>query len=349
MAILNEDSLGKLLKTDPQQNVWFLCGDDAYLKEFYCNKLVSQTVDEAMRMFNFHTYEDGDTPLPDIFADAETLPMMSEKTCLLVKDYPLDELGKEQRAELEKNLRNIPETTVMVFYCGNADITYDRRKNAKWCDIMDLFQKVGVVAELSHRTPQKIARMLMKAAPERGTTIGQEEAEYLIGVVGEDIQVLLNEFNKVCAFADGAPVTREMIDQTAVKTVEASVFDISEAIFTGKTDQAFAIVQELLRKKTPAQPIIGALAGAYVNLYRLQTAYAADKNVSDFAETMGYKGNSSYALKKLAGFTRKIPRAAVKESIDILLEADVKSKSAAVDPAILLSEVLARLSAAAAR
>ena len=317
-----------------------------YLKEFYCNKLVSLTVDEGLKAFNFHVYEE-EADLDDVFADAEILPVMCERTCLLVKNYPLTNLGSEQRITFETQLRELPDTTILIFYYGSMEVTYNRKTSAKWCDIIDIFQKYGAVAELLHRTPAKIAKMLIKAAPDRGAEIGEAEAEYFISVAGDDTQVLFNEFNKLCAFADGRKITKAMIDSTTVKTVEASVFDISEAIFQRRPDDAFAIVQELLRRKTPPQPILGALAGAYVNLYRYQTAKNAGKNINDMAEAMGYKGNSAYALKKMAPFALKISPAAVIESLSILLDADVKSKSVAIDPTLLLTDVIARLSAAA--
>lgn len=347
MAILDEDKLSKLLKNKTEQNVWFLFGDDAYLKDFYCNKLIDQTVDKELRFFNFHTYEDDDTPLDEIFADAENLPVMCEKTCLLVKNYPLHNLGTKQRETLEAALRDLPETTVLIFFYSVLPVVYNRKQSAKWADVIDLFQKCGVVAELSHRTPAKIIKMLIKGASARNTTIGEDEARYLLETVGDDMQTLLNEFNKVCAYAQGQPVTKKMIDETAVKTVEASVFDISRSIFEGNPDKAFAITNELLRQKTPLQPILGALASAYVNLYRLKLAKIAKKNVSDFAAQMGYKGNSAYVFRNLSAFAGKMRLSAIKQSLDILLEADVKSKSTATQPEILLTEVIAKLSAVA--
>lgn len=347
MAILDEDRLNKLLKNDPTQNIWFFFGDDDYLKEYYCNRLIDLTVDETLRFFNFHKYEDDNTPLESIFADADNLPVMCDKTCLLVKNYTLNSLGSKQQESFAASLSELPESTVMIFYFTTIPVVYNRRQNAKWADVIDLFQQRGVVAELNHRPQSKTVKMLIKGASQRGTSIGEPEARYLIETVGDDMQTLLNEFNKVCAYADGESVTKEMIDRTAVPTVEASVFDVSSSIFTGDTDKAFAIVQELLRQKTPLQSILGALAGSYVNLYRLKVAKTAGKSVPDFADAMGYKGNSVYVFKKIGGFADAMRLTAIKKSLDILLQADVKSKSTAAQPEILLTEVIAKLSAVA--
>lgn len=346
MPVIDEDGMSRLLKAEQKPHIWCVFGDDAYLKDFYVNKLIAQTVDENLRFFNFHVYEDDEKELEEIFADAENLPVMSPQTCLLVKDYPLHQLGDRQREAFEAGLANAPASTVLLFTFNKLNVSYDKRANAKWFSLINVFAKYGAAVNLSHRTRAKTVRMLVKGAAARGTSIGQAEAEYLAETVGDDIQTLLNEFNKVCAYADGRPVTREMIDATAVKTVEASVFDISEALFTGNADRAFETAAELLRQKTAVQAILGALASAYVNIYRLQIARSADKTADDFAEAFGYKtGSYAYTFRKIAPFARRCPPENVRASLDVLIRADVQSKSTATDANTLLTQVLAELAA----
>ena len=161
--------------------------------------------------------------------------------------------------------------------------------------------------------------------------------------MGEDLQTILNEFNKVCAYSQGQPVTTEMIDETAVKSVEASVFDISTSIFSGDTDKAYKILGELLRQKIPSSSIIGALASAYVNAYRLKLSYNSDKQINDFAAAFQYK-ETKYTFGKIAPFVRKSSVATLRSALDILSEADVKSKSSRISDDILLTELISKLS-----
>ena len=343
MPLIEEDGFARLLKSEPQQNLFFIFGDDSYLKDYYCDKLVDKTVDEAMKTFNFHVYQDDETDLDDIFADADNLPMMAEKTCLLVRNYPLHELKDARLAAFEKQLADVPETTVMIFFYNTLPVEYNTKKSTKWNNVVKLFIRYGTVVQLDHRTPAKIAAMLVKRAKDRGAVIAQPEAQYFVECVGEDMQMLLNEFNKLCAYSQGQPVTREMIDATAVKSVEASTFDISAALFSGNADRAFAIVNELLRQKTELPPILGALAMAYVDVYRCKVALNADRTYTDFAESFGYTGNSSYRLKKVMPFAKSSSISAIRKAIEILSEADVRSKSTKTDPQILMTETIAKL------
>lgn len=340
MPLIDEDMFHKMLKSTINSNIFLFCGDDDYLKEFYCNQLTAKTVDESLMFFNFHKYEDDETELDTIFADAENFPVMAEKTCLLVRNYPLTSLGNNQFSEFEKNLRSIPDTTVMIFYFSTDAIPAG--KNAKWDSIIKLFSDCGTVVKIEHRTPAKTAKLLVSRAKEKGTAIDYDTAMYLVGCVGDDLQTVLNEFNKVCAFSQGKPVTKEMIDLTAVKSVEASVFDISTSIFSGNTDNAYKILNELLRQKTNASSIIGALGSAYVNAYRLKVALNSEKTINDFAPLFQYK-ETKYTFGKISPFVRSCTIASLRKALDILSEADIKSKSSRISEDILLTELISKL------
>ena len=345
MPLLNEDAMAKLMRAELRDNIFVLFGDDDYLKEFYCEKLIKKAVPDTLRTFNLHVYNDEDTPLYDVFADAQTLPMMNEYTCLLVRNYPLNKLGSQQLKEFEDELKDVPVSTILIFYFNTLDVSYNKKNNVKWCAVLDVLMKYGKVVQLDHRSPQKIAQMLISGAPKRGTTIDRETALYFINAVGEDIQTLINEFNKVCAYADHKPVTTAMIDEVSVKTTEAQVFDVSTAILNRDTDKAFAAVHELLNKKTSVQSVIGALASTYVNIYRYKVAKTEDKGVADLRRMFTYK--NTFVLNDIPALSSKISLKGVRYCIDELLEADVITKSRSYDSYTLMTELIAKLGAGA--
>ncbi len=346
MPLINEDAFARLLKTPLRDHIFFLFGDDSYLKEVYAERLQKAVLkDDALKFFNYHVYEDDTTPFADIFADADILPVMTDKTCLLIRNYPLDSLGKDDLASFFTLLKQTPETSVLIFYYSSLNFTYNKYDSPKWCPIIETIRDIGVAVELSHRTEAKTVQMLMKGAAGRGTGIGAREAAYMIDVCGDDIGNLLNEFNKLCSYADGKPITVQMIDETVTKSVEASVFDISAMLFSGNADRAFAITYELLRQKTPVQSIIGALNQAYMTAYRYKIMKAGRRNLAEMLSDMGYKGDQTYQFRKTAAFADKCSMEKMRRSLNILIEADIKSKSTAAAPETLVTELIAELAA----
>ena len=69
-------------------------------------------VDSALRDFNFHRFE-GKSLDFDALSDAvEAFPMMSARTCVLLKDVPVDALAQNERDKLMQILSDIPP----IFY-----------------------------------------------------------------------------------------------------------------------------------------------------------------------------------------------------------------------------------------
>lgn len=349
MPIIDESGMRAALKQPQKTKVWLLFGEDGFLKQHYCDRLLSAFVPEGMEVFNLKIFQDDDAPLEDIFADADTLPMMAERRTVLVRNYPLNALGANQLKEFEKRLAGIPDTAVMIFYYNTLDVTVDPKKPGKWDPVVAAFAKYGLAVRLDHRTARQIAAALIKSAKNnprriRGE-IDAETAEYLVERVGTDFLLLQNEFDKLCAFADGAPITREMIDLVCVESVEANIFDVSEAIFSGDTDKALAIGMELLHRKTPIQLIMGTLIRAYADAYRCKTAAMTRHSINDFAEAFGYR--STYALSRVTEKTRRLPLTAIVRSFDVLQKTDLESKSTNTASDVLLTQTLVSLAAIA--
>lgn len=342
MAPINEEKLAKLIKDGAKQNIWLLFGNDTFLKDMYCDKLVKAAVNESLKAFNFRVFNDEEADISEILAATDILPVMSERTCVLVRNFPLASLRKDEIAEFENGLRQMSETTVLIFFFGTINFEYGKKDFQKWTDIINLVSKYGICAELNKRTPERTAKMLVTRAKDRNTQISAEDARYLVDAVGGDMQTVQNEFNKVCSFADGRPVTREMIDTVCTKSIEASVFDIGKCIFGGDTDRAYKLMNELLRQKTPLPAITGAMASTFVNAYRYKLALNADVSPAEFKEAFKFYGN----LSEIAPFVKAAKLSTLKECISILLEADTKSKSTSTDSAVLLTELTAKLAAA---
>ena len=92
----------------------------------------------------------------------------------------------------------IPDTTTIIFLLANTQV--DVKLNQKWKSVLDAFNKNGVIFCLSKRTDSQVADLLVRSAGKRNASISRETAEYFISIVGNEMTVLLNEFDKLCAF-----------------------------------------------------------------------------------------------------------------------------------------------------
>lgn len=236
MAKLNEATFRAQLKSGALSHVYMFYGEESYLKQHYVEQLKKKIVNPAFADFNLHQYEGGRTSLDDILMDAQMVPMMSEYQLVIVHDYPLDK-SKEDREKLKEYFTDISETSVLVFWFDSIEV--DAKKDAKWNAVINGFAKAGDAVNFEQRTEAELVRLIVKSAGRKGCTISNDSARYLISVVGSDLQTLFNELEKICVYVREGEITRQHIDELAVKSLQARVFDLSKFILKGDSDSAY--------------------------------------------------------------------------------------------------------------
>ena len=338
MILNGEDALKNHIKQNTPARLYFIYGDEDYLKSNYSNLLASKITDTSGAGFNFYQFNSEMTF--DMFYEAcESLPMMADRICVFVKDMPLNKLTDAELKDYEKLLSNLPETTTVIF----SMITVPVDKNtAKWKNIIDMFSKYGVCAELSKRNMQSMIKMLVSRAGQAGCSISPQNAQYLINAAGDDLNRLLGEFDKLCAYASKREITAEMIDEVAVRSVEASVFDIAKAINSSDGDKAYRLLGALLKQKTEPTLIVGVLAGEYADLYRMKIADKYGGSLKEISTAYAYK-NREFRLKNASRLCKSYSEKRIKKVMEEIADADIKIKTSGAGKAMILDELIAKL------
>lgn len=341
MLINDENSIKKHIRQGDFASLYFVYGDESYLSSFYANNLASSITDTSGMSFNYYYFDSETVSFQAVYEACESLPMMSDRVCVFIKDFPFLKITADELKQYTEYLPSIPSSTTLIFLMATTEV--DEKQNSKWKTVLDAMNRNGVIFCLSKRSDSQVAELLVRSAGKRNTTISRETAEYFISVVGNEMTVLLNEFDKLCAFSGGNEITREMIDSIAVKSVEASVFDLTTAINNGKADRAFEILSELLKNKTEPTVIIGTIAFGYVDIYRAKTAAENRANTRDVVAAFpSYKGKT-FRLDKAANSARNLSMEQVKDLISAVSEADIKIKSFSMNNTVILEELIAKL------
>lgn len=339
MARLNEDDLKKQIKAEKFDHAYLIYGEESYLKEFYVNKLKSKIVDPAFADFNYHCYENKNTPLDVILNDADTLPMMSEYTFILVHDYPFDKSENDIEL-LKKYFNDVSQSCIIVFWCDN--ILVDVKKNSKWRKIENTFAKYGASVDIQKRSESDLAKLVVSRAKKKDCIISLGDARYLIRIVGSDIKTVLNETDKICSFVLNGEIKKQDIDSLAVKSLQARVFDLSKAILRGDADSAFEILNILFAQKEEPIAVLAVISSCYVDMYRVKCAKTAGQSQEDVLNYYNYKGKE-FLLANAAKNSKDISFENLRKSIDVLAKTDELLKSTSVNKNILLEETVAKL------
>lgn len=342
MPVLNESALKDKLKKEPT-GIYLIYGEESYLVKVYIDKIVSKTVDDTFADFNFHTFDGKECSLSDIYESAGAVPMMADSKCVLVKDFPLDTLDDNGFEQLETVLADNPDDCALVF----SFVSYTP-KGAKWNKAIKLFEKYGNSVKFDKKSTVDLVKMLENGAKKRGKPFDKGVASYLITCVGNDLNTLLNETEKVCAYASGEAVKKSDVDAVCIKSLDAKVFDMIKDLTAGRFDSAFRKLSLLFEQREDEFQILGALIAQYSDIYRAKAAVKSGNRAEMIAQYYDYK-NKEFRLTNAARNASSLSFEAIGECIDVLSWAATTLKSSALDKRLVLEQTVVKLARAGRR
>lgn len=335
---ITETELKKQLKEELKP-VYFFFGEESYLSSHYTDYIVKKVIGkDGLETFNLHKFEGQDSTWEQIADAAEALPLMSDRSCVVVRDLDISAAAVNER--VMTFLRTPPESCVLVFWLDGLEA--DVKKNAKWKAFVTAVDKVGVSVEFAHKTTAEIVKVLSAGAAKRGCEIKPETAKLLVEQCGSDLHLLLNEMDKLSALADGGEITRAMVETAATKNLEASVFDLSKSLLQNNYSRAYGIIHRLCAQREEPVAILAVLSTAYTDLYRAKVAAEAGQPIDSLAADLGYRGRE-WRLRNAARDCARLSRQTLINSLEVLAKADMKLKSSRVDKRLILEQTAAQL------
>jgi DNA polymerase-3 subunit delta len=338
LAKIKELQLKEQIKTGNFSNAYFIYGEESYLKEHYVSQLKKKIVDPVFESFNYHQFDGKDISLDDILKDAQMLPMMSEYNFVLVRDYPITKSKNDLKLLIEF-LQDVPESTVFIMV---YDAVLLDEKSATFKKLVSSFDAAGSVVNLEKRSENDVAKLLVSGAKKRGSSIDINNARYLISISGNDLKTLFNELDKLSYFAQGKEITKDIIDNMATKCLQARIYDISKAVVAGNSNVAYSALDTLFSMKEDPIKILAAIGGVYVDMYRVKCAKVAGYSYDDVAGHYNYRGRE-FALKNASRDCAKLTEQQLRNSLDEIINTDIKLKSTAIDKKLLLEELIIKL------
>jgi DNA polymerase III subunit delta len=181
--------------------VYYLYGEDDFLKEQAVRQLVEAAVDPATRDFNFEVRRGSELDAETLGSLLGTPPMMAERRVLVVRD--VGALRKDTRALLDRYIKS-PASDAVVILVTPAGAKVDRPLSTK-----------ATALEFEPLTGDRIPKWITyHAESELGTPITPEAVALLQSAVGTDLSQLAVELDKLASFTSGVP-----IDEAAVAAI----------------------------------------------------------------------------------------------------------------------------------
>lgn len=305
--------------------VYLLVGNDPYLTKRYANMIAKKTVPENDDLNLFILPED--SGVQEIYDSLFQLSFTGERICVLSSNFDFEGCPIAKFKQLQEIVENAPDRNVLVLYYDVLQI------NTKKSDRFKKLAKSveaggGVVCELNHKNENELVKMLCDGAAKRRTILDAPTAKYMVSVCSNDLNILINELEKLSYFVgNDGKITKEIIDKVCVRTVEASVYDMSRYILAGRAEQAFYLLDQLLSQGISPAEIHSLIVSAYVDIFRVKAAIDAGKRADTIAAEFGYSPARTFVLNNAARDGSRLTNQQIDRILKVLLESDSAAKN----------------------
>ncbi len=336
---LTEKTLKSSLDAGALCPIYIVYGNDSFLKKQAVNRIIKAAIgeDDGFNLLRFELEAD----LKQIYEELSSFPAFSDKKCVILTDYNIDECSKNDFERLMALAGDPYETSVFVLYFDT--IAFEWKKADRLKSLIAAAEKCGGAAVLlDHRSRDELVRSLVASAKKQGAMLSPQNAGYLVDTCSLETQVLANELSKLCAFAKGEEITKQMIDKVAIKSIEASVYDLSAKIINGDTAGAMALLDDLYFMKVAPELIVFNISSAFVDMFRVAAAKDAGETPDSIAADFKMKGRE-FVLRRALTNLRRYDYKKLDISFDALLNAERKIKSYSSNERIIIEELIVKL------
>lgn len=327
--------LKKQIKTGEFANLYIIYGDEDYLKEFYCKKIIKKAV-SGFETFNLQWF-DGAPDMAQLAAAVNNMPLMSEHKCVVVKDTDPQSLRAGDWKELQGIIKSLPPECILIFYFDA--VKPNPKKDARFKTLLTAASKQGLAVEIKTPSESDKVRFITKRAAENGCEIDADTARYLIECCGEGLNTIASELDKVCGYCGGGKITRQHVDAMVIPPMTSTIYDLARAVVAGRLDKAMSIVDELFYKKEEPVIILSALSGAFCDLYRAKAALLSEVSESRVVADFNYRGRE-FRVRNAMRDCRGVSINYLSKCLQLLMRADARIKGSSVDNRLALERLI---------
>jgi DNA polymerase-3 subunit delta len=332
MAAAAERAFRKSVQSGVFDAVYYLHGEDDFLKADALKQLIESAVDPATRDFNFDQRDGASLDAETLGSLLGTPPMMAARRVVVVRNAPA--MRKDARAALDKYLE-APAPDVLLVLVAPAG---EKGKPDK------MLSTKTTVVEFEPLTGDRVAKWIAHHAGVLGVTLAPEAADLLQRAVGNDLPSLAAELEKLASFAGGGEITEEAVASVVGVRRGETVGDLLDRVASRDAAGALAILPHVL-----TQPKVnGVTVVMALTTQTLALAWgAAVKGRADYfsllKESKAYPGRSwSDAVSAWQRATGAWTPAELDRALEALLAADtsLKDTRASSDEQLLATLVL---------
>lgn len=299
------------LKKGDYKPIYLLMGEEAYYIDLISDYIEKNVLSDGEKDFNQTVLYGLDTDPLSVVSIVKRFPMMAERQVVIVKEAQSMK-GLEKLLEIVEN--PVPTTLLVLAYKGK---TIDKRTK-----VGKALTKNSVVFTSPALRDYQTAGWISDECARRKIKISKVAAELMAQHIGEDMERIINELNKLkVVLPEGAEITPKLIEEHIGISKDFNVFEFQNALGEKKVAQAFKIAKHFghAPKEHPLVLTTGALHSFFTKIYQFHHL----ENPGQAASVLKV---SPYFVKDYGRYSQNYPVQKLERIFGYLKETDLKSK-----------------------
>ena len=333
------DALQKLkqaIRTKNLERLYFFYGEEIFLLQHYLQQLKKAVVDELTESFNYHKLNQETFDIRGLAECVENLPMMAERTMVIVDEIDIFKFNEGDREKLIDILSDIPEYCTVVFTYETTEFKPDKRLKKLW----DTANKSGEFVEFSKQNQRELITWITRHFAANNKRISPDLCAYLIEITGGTMTVLLGEISKICAYSGSSEIRRSDIDAVTEPILDAVVFQMTDLLSEKSYGKALLKLQQLIKMQQEPILILGAIGSHFRRLGTAKVLLDNGKNADDLMRLTGLK---DYPARKTIAAASKFSSRFYAKAAELVMESDHQLKTSYDDPVRVLEILIVQL------
>jgi len=241
---MNYKELNKAIRNKEIGPIYLFTGPEYYIGHMMEKTLMSNVMSKGLEVLNLNIFTDKNPDISEILATCETLPLMSEKRMVIIREPA--QFGKiSDKKEIDHfaaYLEKPSPTTLLIIYWEQPD----KRKK-----LYKTLQKKGEIVnyeKLSSRDLESWIKRRLKLAEK---TLSHKELELFIQRSlyltneNKNMEMVDHDLNKMIDYVgDRVDITKEDILLIMPQTIEDGVFKMIDYAMAGKKGQALNMLNQ---------------------------------------------------------------------------------------------------------
>ncbi|MCM1314086.1 MAG: DNA polymerase III subunit delta [Prevotella sp.] len=349
MPVKDQKTIEKNLKKGEIDNIYYVYGQNITGVQKLTRQIIKSAVGEN-EDFALTRIDGKKIDFSELYDTIQIMPMMSEYNCILINDYNCEKPREDMRGQtadtfnkkLLETLKDIPPSTVVIFNVTGFEV---KTKKGKITDknkkLADFAAKNGTVCEMGLLSPAEMTDFILSEVSAGGASISKTNARELADMCLYDVLTVENEVNKLCSYAQGREITRDILELLVHRQTNITVFQLADAVASFNRQSAFNALNELMTDKNNRGSVLANITNSFLDMYRASCAKNSGRGIPDVMGDYSYVWE--FKVKNAFRDSSRMSTTRIRTCIKILRDTAVQLNSTATDEKIVLEQAITKM------